>query len=52
VTTACEPKHRKPVRHRLGLDTYQDELIEDWMPPDDEEKDYIETVIKPRLSDQ
>jgi hypothetical protein len=33
-------------------DTYQDELTESWLSPDDDERFYIEIVIKPGLRDQ
>ena len=32
--------------------TYQDESDEDWKAPNKKERRYIETVIKPRLSNQ
>jgi hypothetical protein len=33
-------------------DTYQDELTNSWVPPDDDERLYIETVVRPRLRDR
>jgi hypothetical protein len=41
-----------PNDHCPFADTYQDELTGNWLPPDDDERLYIETVVRPRLQDR